>query len=151
MSKSESNKRKDQLLGEPHGTATHRLRKAILFKYVRLAGHDICYRCGLRIERMDDLSIEHTVPWQSAADPVAVFFDLEKIAFSHLRCNCEAQDRSNLISPNTGKTTCINGHVFDEKNTTIRQHHGGMERGCRECNRQRMRKERELDPSYGRK
>ena len=85
-----ANRRKDELLGCPHGTASARLRKQLLFKYVQLAGHDGCYRCGRAIERVEDFSIEHTVAWQSAADPKAVFFNLETIAFSHLKCNVDA-------------------------------------------------------------
>lgn len=85
-----SNRKKDELLGEPHGTATGRLRKALLFKYVKLAGHDICYRCKRKIEVVADFSVEHTVAWQAAPDPKAAFMALDDIAFSHLRCNSGA-------------------------------------------------------------
>ncbi len=88
-----SSKVKDALLGEPHGTAGAKLRKALLFKYVQLAGHDQCHRCGKKIEHVDHLSIEHTEAWQKAADPRGVFFDLDKIAFSHLSCNIAACER----------------------------------------------------------
>lgn len=85
-----SNRLKDKLLGEPHGSANGRLKKAIIFKYVRLAGHDICYRCVRRIESIEELSIEHKISWQRASDPQAAYFDLDGIAFSHLRCNIRA-------------------------------------------------------------
>lgn len=49
------NRRKDELLGEPHGTAAGRLRKLLLFKYVRLAGHDVCFRCSKKIESPREL------------------------------------------------------------------------------------------------
>lgn len=94
MSNYASNKRKDDLLGEPHGTAGSKLRKRLLFKFVKLAGADRCYRCGLQIERVEDLSIEHTESWQLAASPRESFFDLEKIAFSHLQCNVGAAKRT---------------------------------------------------------
>ena len=84
---SESNRRKDALLGEPHGTANGKLRKALLFKYVQIAGHDVCYRCARRIADVSEFSVEHKVAWQRAADARKAFFDLEDIAFSHLRCN----------------------------------------------------------------
>lgn len=89
MSK-EGNRKKDELLGEPYGTAANRLRKALFFKYVQLAGHDICHRCSHKIEKVRDFSIEHKIPWQSSADPKISFFDLDGVAFSHLKCNCAA-------------------------------------------------------------
>lgn len=90
------NRRKDELLGEPHGTANGRLRKMVLFKYVRLAGHDVCYRCRERIASVDDVSMEHSESWQLSADPRSAFFDIEKIAFSHLSCNVKASVRRTL-------------------------------------------------------
>lgn len=82
-----SNSRKDELLGESHGTANGRLRKAILFDLAGRCGMLRCYRCAVAIEFVDELSIEHKDPWQRATDPRASFFDLKNIAFSHLRCN----------------------------------------------------------------
>ena len=110
MSKSSGNARKDELLGEPHGTAANRLRKSLLFKYVQLAGHDVCFRCGRKIETVRELSIEHTIEWQRADKPAEAFFHLDKIAFSHLSCNsgaCEQQPKER-------------GHG-----------NGGYDRGCR--------------------
>lgn len=142
-----NNRRKDQLLGEPHGTAANRLRKALLFKYVQLAGHDVCHRCGERIKSVDDLSIEHRTSWQLAADPSASFFNLDDITFSHLRCNVASSDRSRLVSSNTGKTHCKHGHPFDTVNT-IQTPDGRRE--CRACLRERFRRMRALNPQYGR-
>ena len=88
-----TNKRKDLLLGEPHGTASGKLRKMLLFKYVQLAGHDVCYRCSRKIESVSDISIEHKTSWQLAAAPRSAFFNLGDIVFSHLRCNVEASNR----------------------------------------------------------
>lgn len=90
-----SNKKKDALLGEPHGTAANRLRKKVLFAYVKLAGHDNCFRCERKIETVVDFSIEHKAPWQAAKDPVASFFDLSNVAFSHLSCNSSAKSSPN--------------------------------------------------------
>lgn len=143
MSSKNGNTRKDELLGEPHGTAAGRLRKHLLFKYVTLAGHAICHRCSGPIETAEDLSVEHTTPWQSADDPRAVFFDLDTIAFSHLRCNCDAGDRSRFVSANTGKTHCLKGHPFDAANTRVRKSAlpgSGTFRECIACNRERLRR-----------
>mgnify|MGYP001587424615 CR=1 FL=1 len=42
------------------------------------------------------------------------------------------------IAINYAKKMCIHGHPFNEKNTYyIRDKHGGVERRCKECNRQR--------------
>jgi hypothetical protein len=85
-----SNQVKARLLGEPFGTATSRLRKMLLFDYVKRCNNDICYRCGTKIETLEEFSIEHTRPWQRADDPKEMFFDLTYIAFSHLSCNSSA-------------------------------------------------------------
>ena len=42
---------------------------------------------------MSDLSIEHKVPWMSADNPIDAFFDLDNIAFSHLKCNVMVSNR----------------------------------------------------------
>jgi hypothetical protein len=44
-----------------------------------------CFKCGNRIEIVDDLSIEHKVPWEGT--DVKLFWDIDNIAFSHLACN----------------------------------------------------------------
>ena len=85
-----SNKNKDALLGMPHGTANNRLRKGIIFYLAGKANLLSCFRCGILIEQVKDLSIEHKNPWQQSNDPVKDFFDINNIAFSHLSCNCKA-------------------------------------------------------------
>ena len=81
------NQNKTELLGEQFSAAYHRLRKSLLYALADKTGMLDCYRCGSRIVSIDEFSIEHKVPWQSAQDPRAVFFDLGNIAFSHSRCN----------------------------------------------------------------
>ena len=87
-------KKKTLLLGENFSTASHKLRKAILFDLIQQLGKDNCYRCTLKIDNVSDLSIEHTENWQSADNPVDVFYDVKKIAFSHLSCNISAASKS---------------------------------------------------------
>lgn len=82
-----NNDNKNKLLGEPYGTASNKLRKAILFQLLQETGKDTCFQCGNKIENITDLSIEHKAPWMSAKNPVEAFFDLDNIAFSHLKCN----------------------------------------------------------------
>ncbi len=86
-----SNETKDRLLGQSFGSASNRLRKTILYSMLYGKVYDRnCFRCGEPIVDVDDMSIEHRKPWQSADDPKAAFFDLKNIAFSHLRCNSAA-------------------------------------------------------------
>lgn len=81
------NDKKRSQLGMPNGTATARLRKSILFQLVKETGRNICHQCGKEIVSEDELSIEHKIPWLDSENPIELFFDLNNIAFSHLRCN----------------------------------------------------------------
>jgi hypothetical protein len=82
MSRSE---RISQQLGMSHGTAAHRLRKNILFSFAQRLNEDTCFKCHQRIESAEDLSIEHKLPWEGRS--TELFWDLDNIAFSHLKCN----------------------------------------------------------------
>ncbi len=108
MSK-ESNRNKDKQLKMSHGTAANRLRKMILFKLIQQLTLDSCFQCGKIISDITNLSIEHKIPWLNSSDPIGLFFDLDNIAFSHLKCNNIAGKRSNKghISPH-GTTTRYN-------------------------------------------
>ena len=80
-----SNARKNATLGMSHSTASHRLRKNVMFHLLKKHGENVCFKCSEDIDKVDDLSIEHKKPWESiSAD---LFWDIENIAFSHLRCN----------------------------------------------------------------
>lgn len=85
-----SNKKKSMQLGMPYGTATQRLRKMVLFKLLQDIGQDVCFQCGERILTVEELSMEHKVPWLNSDDPVGLFFDVDNISFSHLSCNARA-------------------------------------------------------------
>lgn len=82
-------------LGMNPGTASHRLVKDLLYDFVIKAGHK-CHRCGKEMDR-ENFSIEHIEPWLHSPDPVALFFDISNIAYSHLRCNAAAGRRPNQI------------------------------------------------------
>ena len=83
--------KKSKQLGMNPGTAAHRLRKQILWWYIQQTNDDICFQCGKKIEQIEDLSIEHKVPWLDSDKPVALYFDLSNIAFSHIKCNSGAK------------------------------------------------------------
>ena len=125
---------KDKILGMSFGTASNRLRKSILFSLVQQIGLDKCFRCGQKIEYERDLSIEHKKPWQSDADPVQSFFDLDNIAFSHLKCN--------YGGPRRDKTHCPYGHPYSGENL-VKMNNG---RGCLTCNRIRRKEFRARHP-----
>lgn len=84
------NRKKNEQLGMPLGTASAKLRKSILFNLLKDSGKNICYQCGKMIDSEEELSIEHKVPWLDSDNPKELFFSLSNIAFSHLKCNIGA-------------------------------------------------------------
>lgn len=80
-----SNEKKAATLGMPHGTATGRLKKNILFHLLKKHGENVCFKCSEVIDKVEDLSIEHKKPWEGIS--AELFWDIENIAFSHLHCN----------------------------------------------------------------
>lgn len=68
-----------------HGTATHRLRKLVLFRQLEKYGDNVFVRCNTVIGSVDDLSIEHLKPWEGIS--AELFWDLDNVAFSHVGCN----------------------------------------------------------------
>lgn len=82
-----SRRRESDQLGINYSTAQNRLRKQILFKYVKLAGDNICYVCNKEITNIDELSLEHKIPWLDDENAEKLFWDENNISFSHLKCN----------------------------------------------------------------
>lgn len=91
----DSNARKSAFLGMPHGTACGRLRKLVLFHLLQKHGENVCYRCSRLIETADELSIEHKQPWEGVS--AELFWAMDNIAFSHLRCNLPHNYRGNGV------------------------------------------------------
>ena len=81
------NEKKTRQLGMPIGTATAKLRKAIIYDMMCQLERNLCYRCGKLINSIEDMSIEHKEAWLDSGDPIDKFFDLNNIAFSHIACN----------------------------------------------------------------
>ena len=86
-------KKRDQLGMNP-STASGRLLKDILFKFVCEMEKNLCHQCGEPMER-ETFSVEHVVPWLDSDDPIGLFFDLENISFSHRTCNYAARRVTN--------------------------------------------------------
>lgn len=82
-----SNEKQSMLLGMSFGKANQRLRKMIIFHLVKKLNLDICFRCQKKIEKIEELSIEHKTPWLNSDNPKFNFFDLNNISFSHCKCN----------------------------------------------------------------
>ena len=92
-----NNKKKNDTLGIPFGTASNKLKKNIMFYLLKKLDENICYRCGKRIETVDELSIEHKIDWLNSETPKELFWDIENnITFSHLHCNIAAQEKTTL-------------------------------------------------------
>lgn len=134
-----------QQLGMPYPTATHRLRKMILFDCVQKLGRDTCYVCEDPIESVEELSIEHKLPWLDKG--VDLFWDLENIAFSHRICNVRRdRERNNdgsvfpvhkKVCPTgyswcTGHQECLPMTSFSLRSEKGRQN-GKPRAYCKEC------------------
>lgn len=77
--------KKSKALGMSFSTADYRLKKLILFNLLAKNHENMCFRCGQRIETADELTVDHKHPWLDV--DVALFWDMDNIAFSHSRCN----------------------------------------------------------------
>ena len=51
-----SKKKKKKQLGVDPGTASHRLKKSLLFSFAKKLGYNWCYQCGTEIKDIDKLS-----------------------------------------------------------------------------------------------
>lgn len=147
---SDSNRRNAEKLGMPVGTAMNRLRKMVLFSLIQRVGEDTCYRCGKKIETVDDLTVEHKIGW--SGKDTEVFWDLENIAFSHMLCNslgadhhAGARERGLATAAKTRKTGpagtswCSTCQQFLPESEFPRNRSGrnGLNRSCRECEKKR--------------
>lgn len=100
-----SNEKKLKQLGMHLGTASGKLKKSLMFSMVKELNRDVCFKCGKLIESENDFSIEHKVPYLDSEDPIRLFFDINNIAFSHLKCNI-GSGRKRLSTH--GKTSTYN-------------------------------------------
>ena len=91
------NIKKNEQLGIPHGTANSKLKKILLFNLVKKLNLDVCFQCGKKIESLEEFSIEHKIPWLDSEDPQKLFYDLNNIAYSHLKCNVGAARQTRIL------------------------------------------------------
>lgn len=84
-----SNRVKDEQLGCSYSSARMRLAKTLIFSFLQRLGEDVCFRCGKKIENIEDLSVDHKEPWLH--NDIALFWDINNISFSHRKCNSGAR------------------------------------------------------------
>lgn len=151
---SKHNKLKSEFLGMPHGTATHKLRKMILFRLVKETKQDVCFRCKTKITSINELSIDHKEPWENSS--VELFWDLNNIAFSHLKCNRPHNKGGvKLRKVGTVETSwCYCCETFKNKNMFFkrRARYNDLAFECKKCAKLRdKRKNHSKKYNYGEK
>ena len=124
-------KKKREQLGMNPSTASGRLVKDLLYRFIVEAKRNSCYVCSEEMSR-DTFSIEHRVPWLDSDNPAGLYFDLDNITFSHKSCNFS---RSRNAQRN--KTCCPAGHAYDEINTRMTYSKGYTGRECIACKNSR--------------
>jgi hypothetical protein len=115
---SKSNDKKSKQLGMPHGTAYARLRKQVLFRLLEKHNENVCFQCSKKIEKVEDLSLEHKIPWLDGS--IELFWDLDNIAFSHLNCNIGASRPATDFKTITGTNNC-NAKLTEDDVKEIRE------------------------------
>ena len=126
------NKVKNEQLGMSHGAACNILKKNILFRLLCELSYNICYRCGEIIESVDSISIDHKEPWLHSKNPRESFFNLDNIAFSHMKCNTSNARRPNKIEAPAGTFWCYNCKSIKPSEEFCPSMHRNK-RACRSC------------------
>ncbi len=136
-------KDRDAFIGMSFGTACHRLKKIIMFNLAKHLNLDICYRCGSLIENIEDFSIEHKKSW--LYKDLNLFWDLNNIAFSHLKCNLKNKPRNRIETLGEGCKKgfhwcsnckkCLPVKLFGKDS----KRHSGLRRHCKKCRREEYR------------
>jgi len=130
---------KREVLGMSISTAVTKLRKVVLFNVLRSHNENVCYRCRKPIELVNEFSIDHKIDWLNAPNARDLFWDVENIAFSHLRCNVGASS---------------GGQVTARRKRKSPEHHKQWERAYRQTEkyksyrRQYERSRYATDPEY---
>lgn len=81
----------------PTGASSYKLYRTIMMHLAERLGLCLCFRCGKKIEKLREFSVEHKIPWVGHPDAATVFMDVNNIAFSHLSCNSRAQRKPNKV------------------------------------------------------
>lgn len=123
-------------LGMSAGAANNKLRKNLLFSCVRKLKGNFCYKCGEEIETVDEFSIEHKLPWEGR--DAELFWDLDNIAFSHLKCNRPVVQKSGTPRKEglEGTAWCSRCQNFRDVSHFHRNRSrwNGYDHQCKDCN-----------------
>ena len=137
-----TSKKKSEQLGMHFSTASHRLKKIIMFDLVQKAEMGSCFKCKKPIEAVEELSVEHIEPWMDI-DP-ELFWDINNIAFSHIKCNRPHRSNpANKIQNPDGMCWCSNCKTFVPKENFGKNssQYNGRNSFCKPC-AETKRKER---------
>ena len=123
-------------LGMSQGAANHRLRKNILFSLLEKLAANRCHSCGLWIDTVDELSIEHIKPWEGR--DAELFWDIDNIAFSHVQCNKPHiyHGRKPMVGPE-GTAWCYRCQSFysvDDFYIDVSRRNG-LRNQCKQCHK----------------
>lgn len=128
------------------GTASHLLRRNMMFQLVTNAGLNRCLKCEKLIETPEELSMDHIKPWRNVSSEL--FWDLDNIAFSHRKCN--KADRPYRRESPEGMSWCTTckDHLPIEKFGLDSTRWNGLLIYCRTCDVERQRRYDAQYPRY---
>lgn len=128
--------RKQEQLGMAHSTASRKLRDILLYEALKKLGESRCFVCGMEIESVEELTVEHKTPWENI-DP-ALFWNLDNIAFSHRKCNkphsLKLKPRERFKTPN-GTAWCSRCKRNKDTESFYKssKRWSGLQAYCKEC------------------
>lgn len=134
-----NNLKKTKQLGMPYGTACNKLKKIILFSLIKKNSLNNCYRCNKIIVNICDLSIDHKIHWLD--NDTKLFWNLDNIAFSHLKCNSLSRRKLNgaykRIIKRKNSSWCSKCKIFKSLNNFYSDitRWNKKSRWCKNCNK----------------
>lgn len=130
-------KQDSEELGMSGGKARALLLSSLLLHFARLAHRDSCFRCGKKIKKPLDLSMDHKKSWRGI--DVALYWDLNNVALSHKLCN--RVDRPGRHPLPKGMSWCTSHReMHPVKDFGPGQRWNGLAMSCRVAERERARK-----------
>lgn len=134
-------KRATEFLGINYGTARGQLTRLILFDLAKKANLDTCYRCGKKIETVKEFSIEHKEAWFN--NNKDLFWDMDNIAFSHFRCNCQEPNLQRRKDNGDNKAWCSICEEWKDKKHFNKKasRWNGVSNECRDCRKLRYKRD----------
>ncbi len=125
------NKRKSEFLGISFSTANYRLHRMLLFRMAKKAGDNDCFRCGKKITKLEEFTLDHKKQWLDVSEEL--FWSLSNVAFSHQTCN--AGHTRNTIDRPKGKNWCFDCKSMLPVSMFYKNRRGknGLAKECKPC------------------